>query len=376
MARRGNGEGSVFKEPSGRYRAAITVMVNGKRKRITATAWKQAEAIAKLRELRTQYNPALDANKVHTVADLINRWMDKHCRAPADNPSAIRVARSTLDSRERVIRIHVLPRIGSFLLKNFSALDVEDFNTQLEKAKAGGSTCKGIWDVCRSAFKYGMKMSMVTSNPFMVVQCRKHSPKKMSPFTADEVNTLLEATAGTRNHAMLVAMFYMGMRQGEVFGLRWDRVNMQERYLIIDQQAVEVAGKTVIGKPKTMSSVRRLLMPDVVVEALRDHKAILMKEGNAGNPLVFPGIRGNPHSRSYFWADIWKPLLDHCGIEHRGAHNTRHTFASIALAAGHDSAVVSKILGHKTISTTLNIYAHAIPAKEDATVNKMQSLFG
>lgn len=375
MGKRANGEGTIFKEKSGRYRIAITVPFGSKTKRVTATAWKHSVAVATLDRLRRGKHRAITGEQIRTVGDLLQRWMNATTR-PNPGTGKEKVSPSTLDGRERDLRLHVIPYIGKKLIIKFTSTDAEDFFESLESAGTGGRAKQAAISSCSAAFKYGVKHSIIESNPFSLADRPTHDAKKMWPFSADEVASILAATTETRLHAILAMAFYMGMRQGELFGLRWDRVNFHDAYLIVDQQAAETAGRIRIKKPKTASSIRKLELPPSVVKSIGLHRAIQMREGFAGSDLVFPSTKGTIQSRTNWWSCQWKPLLDHLAIEHRGAHNTRHTFATISLANGVDIAVVSKILGHKKISTTYNTYCHAIPATESVAVKKIEQMYG
>jgi integrase len=168
------------------------------------------------------------------------------------------------------------------------------------------------------------------------------------------------------------------MRQGELFGLLWEHVDLPGGKLRIVQAAAEVAGKVSIRSPKTANSARVVELPPVAVKALKEHRAILMKEGNAGSDLVFPAPRGGLIPRSTFRHRYWLPILKHknVGAAPRGFHHTRHTYATLALGAGVPVHVVSRVLGHSKASTTLDIYAHVLQAHQTAATEAAQRLFG
>jgi integrase len=133
--------------------------------------------------------------------------------------------------------------------------------------------------------------------------------------------------------------------------------------LTIQRQACESAGKLEIKAPKTAAGVRRILLPDSIVDALAVRRAKSLKEGLAKSLWIFPGADGAPTRRSKFGFRAWKQTLAALKIRHRGFHHARHTAATLLLNAGAvPLAVVSKMLGHASPKITLETYAHVMIA--------------
>ncbi len=118
-----------------------------------------------------------------------------------------------------------------------------------------------------------------------------------------------------------------------------------------------------INAPKTAAGVRRILLPDSIVDALAVRRAKSLKEGLAKCPWIFPGADGATTRRSNFGFRAWKQTLAALKIRHRGFHHARHTAATLLLNAGAvPLAVVSKMLGHASPKITLETYAHVMIA--------------
>jgi len=149
------------------------------------------------------------------------------------------------------------------------------------------------------------------------------------------------------------------LRGGELWGLQW--LDLRGNELTVQRQACEVNGSLEIKTPKTASGIRRILLPDSVIGAIGEHRKAMLKEGNAGSAWMFPQKNGRTTRRSLFGATVWKPLLDECGIDHRGFHHARHTAATMLLNSGAvPLPVVSKMLGHASPRITLETYSHCM----------------
>lgn len=90
-------------------------------------------------------------------------------------------------------------------------------------------------------------------------------------------------------------------------------------------------GKLYLKKPKSKRSLRTISLTPETLTALADHRAMLLNRGQGGSDLVFPAAEGGPQARTNFNHRVWTPLLKRVELDYRGAHNLRHTFATLAL---------------------------------------------
>jgi len=158
-----------------------------------------------------------------------------------------------------------------------------------------------------------------------------------------------------------------GMRKGEILGLRWSDVDLECAKLTVNQTLISIGHKVQISTPKTERSQRPIDLDAETVRILRAHKAKQAEEMlalGAGRPgLVFttetgewihPDAFGNTFERLVKCADVTRIRF----------HDCRHTFASLALAAGVNVLVVSKRLGHSSVAFTLDVYGHEMPGEQ------------
>jgi integrase len=123
------------------------------------------------------------------------------------------------------------------------------------------------------------------------------------------------------------------------------------------------------GTPKTPGSVRDVDMLPPVIEALRAQKAQQAAErlkSGQGTPeaerdYVFTGRQGGPAATPHLRGRVWAPTMARAGLRVRSAYQTRHTFASIALAAGENPTWISATLGHTSAEMLFSVYARFVP---------------
>jgi integrase len=150
-----------------------------------------------------------------------------------------------------------------------------------------------------------------------------------------------------------------GLRQGEAFGLACNRIDPASRMITIDQQVIIVDRHPVLADPKTFSSLRDVPMPAFLLRAVIGHCG---QFGLTGNDVLCRTGRGTLLRRDYFNREIWKPAIAAAQLsEDTTFHDLRHTFASTALAEGVPISEVSRWLGHKSITTTVDLYGHLVP---------------
>lgn len=375
MGKRANGEGSIYKTTDPKtgkviWKVSVSLgsAIGGKRKRVCRNAATKADAVAILAKLRGDGAAAVNVPSTRlTISAFFAEWL-QHV-ATHKEPSTANVYRSIVD---RII----VPRIGTISLGNLSTAHVQKFADALVQDEVKPRTRQMAFSLLRTALRYAVRTGRIERDPSAAIAKPSHQRKDILPFTKDESLRLIQHTIDTHWHAMVVLALTTGMRQGELFGLLWEHIDLKAGKLRVVQAAAEVAGKVSIRKPKTSNSSRTIELPPVAVEALKAHRAILMREGNASSKLAFPAPRGGLMPRSTFRHRYWLRMLKAINAKPRGFHHCRHTYATLALGAGVPVHVVSRVLGHSKASTTLDIYAHVLQTHQTAATEAAQRLFG
>ena len=183
-------------------------------------------------------------------------------------------------------------------------------------------------------------------------------------------------------HRRMLALF-CGLRAGEVLALRWSAVDLERRVLRVRESLEETAGQPLrIKSPKTDAGRRSVALPDVVVNALHDHRRrqlelrLLLGQGRPpADGLLFHALDGGPSRRtglSIRWAETAAAL----GIPYITFHALRHSHASMLIAAKVDIATVASRLGHASAATTLRVYAHLFAKDAAAAADAINAAIG
>jgi integrase len=258
--------------------------------------------------------------------------------------------RSSLDK-------HVLPAFGAQPVSHINRADILAFRAKLAKIpRKDGSTGLSPARINTILVPLRLVLSEAANrfdfeSPYKNIKMLKVPKTKVQPFTLDEVQTLL---AHVRKDFTwyLTVRFYTGMRTGEVHGLKWKYVDFERREILVRESLV--AGK--MTDTKTDSSARDIPMSQPVFDALKEqHK----RTGNT--EWVFCNGQGKQLQVNNVSNRVWKPLLRLLDMPYRRLYQTRHTAATLWLAAGENVLWVSQVLGHADPHVTFQKYGKYAP---------------
>jgi integrase len=173
------------------------------------------------------------------------------------------------------------------------------------------------------------------------------------------------------------------MRQGELLGLKWEDVDLEGGTVQVRRTlSTATGGGFRFGPPKTAKSRRSVKLPGAALSALKKHRQAQLEERMrlAGlfvdHGLVFASRVGTPVSRQDLVTRSFKPLLKRAGLPDVRFHDLRHTCATLLLGRGVHAKLVQELLGHSTISVTLDTYSHVLPGMSDAAAAAMDEALG
>ena len=202
----------------------------------------------------------------------------------------------------------------------------------------------------------------------------------MSVLDEEQVSRFLTGSQGTRFQALYHLAVVTGLRQAELFGLKWADVSWTKGILNVRRQVQRVPGKVcVFSEPKTRAGRRTVKLGEGTLQSLREHyqkqqmdKEVTGTRWKEGD-LIFPSTIGTPLDQSNLLGEYYQ-VLKKAGLPKIRFHDLRHTAASLMLNHGVPVLVVSKILGHSKPSVTLDIYGHLYNEMQDEAARVMDDL--
>ena len=251
MARRGHGEGSVYKRADGRWAGTVDLgWVDGKRRRKTVYGQTQRDVPATLRKVERH------------VEAFLERWL-----------AQLTVRPSTAESYADIVRLYLVPALGR---KRLARLSPSDVQTMLDDLEAPGALASDppLRPCCAPQ---GAPPCAAVGRGH--AECRRlvDGPRGRSregrSLTPEQARALLVAAQGDRLGAFVAVAVSCGLRRGEALGLAWDDVDLDDGSLVVRQALQRVGGRLVLDEPKTRGSRRRVELPGAVVVALRAHRS-------------------------------------------------------------------------------------------------------
>jgi len=241
-----------------------------------------------------------------------------------------------------------------------------------------------VHTLCKRMLKDAVRWSYVDRNVAELVDPpRRTSRPEMVTWTGEQVAAFLahcEADDAERLTALWHLLASTGMRRGEALALRWSSVDLEQRTLVIERSLTETKGELHEHDPKTAAGRRRISLDDDVVAALKRHRKAQAAERLRIGSLyvddgrVFCQVDGTalkPESVSRRFV----VLVKRAGLPKLSVHGLRHTWATLAMAAGVPAKVVQEHLGHTHITITLQTYSHVSPGMDRDAVDLVASLF-
>ncbi len=244
----------------------------------------------------------------------------------------------------------------------------------MERCKASARLRQLAHAVLHRALEQAVKWGMVPRNVCDAVDPPRVLKADIHALTSEQVAVLLETANGNRLEALYVLAVASGMRLGEMFGLQWSDVNLEDDAVTIRHTLLELSGKLTLAEPKTAKSRRRVELPEMAVRALLQHRKRMVAEGHAASPWVFCNQHGGPLRRSHFHRQDFKPLLKKADLPDIRFHDLRHTSATLLLSQGVHPKIVQERLGHSQISVTMDTYSHVLPTMQREAANKMNAI--
>jgi integrase len=373
VKRRGNGEGSIVERANGTWAAAISLgWIEGKRARKFIYGRTRKEVADKLHAQLHEKGRGLPVRtKDQTLENYLTRWLE--FTKPAVRPR-------TWEKFESVVRIHLIPNLGTYRLEKLQPEHVQMLLTRKLTSGLSPQSVKHIRTILSIALNRAMKWNLIGRNVAALTDPPKFDRAQVVPLTLDEVARLRRAASEDRLEALLELELSVGLRRGEALALRWADLD-PNNVLTISQSLQRVDGKLQLLALKTDSSRRRAELSEIAIKALRKHesrqKEQRLKAGAAWKEtdLIFCTAIGLPLEPRNI-VRSFKSLLKKAGIQDKRFHDLRHTFASLALSDGAPVKDVSAVLGHARASMTLDVYSHLMPGSAGRVASRMDKILG
>ncbi|MEI6287711.1 MAG: tyrosine-type recombinase/integrase [Bacillota bacterium] len=389
MARRANGEGTISqrKDRAG-YEGKVIAGYNPDGTPIRKTVYDKtkkgvAAKMALVKADISKYGVIVARAQKNTFETIVKAWVVSLETRAATNDG---IQLSTINGYEMVANVHLMPKLNGIDIRKIDRAAVDTLNADLLGLGKSINTMRQILFVLRSVFKFAVDRGYIGNNPAQWLKLPKADNKnaKEKHFEAHEIKAIKAAVAGDRvMKLMFFCLFYIGMRRGEVAGLKWADVDFEGKRIFIARQTIvknSATGKAIIrNHGKTENSGRVWSLSGDLIVALKRHKIEQSVERLKWGAdyyradYVFAKEDGTPYSPDVLTRKF-KRILERLSIDskHRVLHAGRHSAATIAINAGENVVDVAAMLGHSKPSFTLNTYSHAFTHQKEQSANNIE----
>lgn len=386
--RRGHGEGGLREISPGKFLVTVEVGtgIDGKRKRSKRIAHSRKEANQILTELKAKkLDNRLQSNESRTVRDLFVQW-EKYGMGEG-------LRDSTRQDYLYLANRYVLPALGHKRLVDVDTSTIDMWLYGMQVKGLSATTRKKARQNAYSIFKFGVKQRLIHNNPvsgsLVPMKDKNFVTQVQDPLTKNEWVEYLEKFRETPLDTFVHIGALLGLRRGEIIGLSWRDIDFETNYLHVRHSAREQterrpdgSSKTilVLNDPKTKHSKRKLEMNPVIVDSLKRQqtrqKRAKLAAGSAWveTDAVFTSSVGtrlypsNVHKQ-------FKKLTKELGLRYVRIHDLRHTVAYLLLDDEVPLESVSRLLGHSSLSITMDIYAPNVQSVADRGARGMADLY-
>lgn len=369
--RRAHDEGSLRQRPDGRWEGRF-YLPNGERSSVYGKTQKEASAKLKSAMAKVSKGLSLKADW-QPLAAYLTVWLEEVARP--------KLAYSTLKSYESYLNRHIIPELGHIKLGELTPQDVQKFLNKRARSGLTPRTVQYLRAILRSALAEAEAWGYIERNSASLAKAPKMERREVSVLTATDARALIASTVDDRIGNLFALALYTGLRQGELLGLRWPDIDLDQGTIQI-RKALQKQGREMkFIEPKTARSRRKIFLPAAAVSILTHQKVnVDVMRRHAGSAwqdwdLVFPSQVGTPLDGSNVTHHLQRKLTE-AGLPRVRFHDLRHTCATLLLEQGVQDRVIMEQLGHSQITLTLNTYSHVRPTMLSAAAAALDHALG
>jgi integrase len=338
------------------------------------------EAQQKLTELmaaaaKGAYVPKSSVTVGEHVAERIEQWVRLG-----------KIGGKTAERYRELYTNQIAVHLGAIPLQQLKSGHIEKWHATLKTAGrkdgAGGLSALTIRHAHRllsKALKEAARHDLVVRNVAADEAPPRTEREEVTILNGDQVREVVKRLQGQPIYTKVIISLFTGARRSEVLGLNWSHFNPDAKVITVRQAVEETnTGAVKLKEPKSKAGKRDIALPDIVVDALRDHRRQQLERNLAlglgklaDDALIFSRLDGTPESPRALSKE-WAAAAKGMGLSVT-FHALRHTHASMLIDAGIDIVKISKRLGHANVSTTLDVYSHLFAAREDKSAAAINS---
>lgn len=275
-----------------------------------------------------------------------------------------------------VIKNHINPVLGDIRLQQLEAWHIQKYYAQkMREGKLDPNSIHKHHILLHTALQLAYRQHILRENPVSRVEPPKEHPTRQFYYTPEQLRDLFKEVEGCWLEPVVKLGAYLGLRRGEICGLRWKDVDFEHWVIRICVTRTTAGDKVVEKEPKTQNSIRTLGIAGLedLIQLLRNIRAKQLKmaaecPGYVDSGYVLTDKKGNPRHPNLVTVSF-RAFIEEHDLPPITVHGLRHTFASVANSAHVPLVDIGKALGHKDVSITGRVYTHIFDQTHQEVLN-------
>lgn len=372
--RRDRYSGSIEKRGnSWRIRYWLPPDANGKRRQQSETLrGNKKEAADRLRDRLSQIqNGGHISKSTQTVGQFLDHWMRTYAQT---NTSA-----RTQQGYRHYIQRHIVPALGCVRLQELDGSRIQSLYASMLAEGLSNRTALHCHRILKGALAKAVEWEMLTRNPAATATPPRPESKSMATWDVETFKKFVDAAGDSPFLPMYKLAALTGMRRSELCGLKWDVVDLDAGHLRVTRTLQRIDGQGLLeGQPKTARSRRTISLSVRTVEILKEvrvaqaEQRLSIGELWCGTGHVFTNPDGSPISGERVSKDFAR-IVKGSGLPNMSFHGLRHTAASLMIAGGVHAKAIADILGHSSITVTMDTYGHLLKGVGEEAINVLET---
>lgn len=292
--------------------------------------------------------------KKMTFKEWANIWLENYKRGTVKGNTFKQTYQDTF-------RLYLLPKFGDMPLDEVCRKDISDF--MLEMSYKYSQTVLSKIRIClKGMYCAAFDEELINSNPTANLKVKSYLPKmKKSTYSAQEATALFNYAATHKYGLGICILLETGLRCSEMLGLKWEDVDITNKWLFVSRASVDVEGKAFVSTPKSESSQRVIPLSQKLVALLH----VARMQASACSDYIVPAPSGGTYTPANYTKNRYNVFFRDCerdiGLHRLSPHELRHTCGTLLYQSSGDIYAVSKYLGHSNVNITSKFYIHASP---------------
>lgn len=351
------------------------VAVDGKRVSIYGNTVTEVKKKIAETKYKMEHGIYVDQSNI-SLDDWFHTWLEDYKKN--------NVKRGTIFSYNNYYKYYIKDELGNRKLRDLRGEHIQHLYNSLRKDEIATSTIKIVSAVLNGCMKQAVKNGLIERNPVQLATLPKGTATRQSRVLTQEEQALFLEYAKKKDsylYNFFALALRTGMRNGELRGLKYSDIDKKKKVIhVVRTLKYEEGFGLYEDTPKTISSKRDIPLTEDMIQIIENQKKFwgISKIINKDEYVFHQGDR-RPISRDCVQSEIDRIVAlireDGISFDHLTCHGFRHTFATRAIEAGMQPQTLKTILGHSTLSMTMDLYSHVLPSTKAEEMEAISEIF-